>query len=167
MLLDDMQANTGRRSWWAFPIAWLQSPGFAVLTSWRLAKRLDGGNVLSRLVAAVVWRSLVANRGCYISLKASIGHRCKLPHAVGVVIGDGVKVGDDVTLYQNVTLGRAHSDLPSYPVIENGAEIYCGALVAGNVTVGRNAIVGANSVVLTDVPPDSLAVGCPARILAR
>lgn len=167
MLLDDMLANTNRRSLMAFPIAWLQSPGFAVLISWRLAKKLSQRGLLLRIFALFIWRFFVANRGCYISLKASIGRRFRLPHAIGIVIGDGAVIGDDVTMYQNVTLGRLKSEAAVYPVIENGVQIYSGSLIAGGVTVGQSAIIGANSVVLADVPANSTAVGAPARILVR
>lgn len=166
MLLEDMFANTNRRSWKVIPLAWLQSPGFAVITSWRLASRLDKGGVLSRVGAILIWRYFVASRGCYISLKANIGRRCRLPHPVGIAIGDGAIIGDDVTIYHNVTLGRVSSQGLDYPVVHNGVEIYAGSMLAGGITIGQRSVIGANSVVLTDVPPNSIAVGAPARILA-
>jgi acetyltransferase-like isoleucine patch superfamily enzyme len=39
--------------------------------------------------------------------------------------------------------------------------------VVGNVTIGHGSIVGANSVVIKDIPPFSMAVGNPARIVKR
>jgi len=36
-----------------------------------------------------------------------------------------------------------------------------------NVTIGRHAIIGANSVVNGDIPPYSVAVGAPARVIKR
>jgi acetyltransferase-like isoleucine patch superfamily enzyme len=36
-----------------------------------------------------------------------------------------------------------------------------------NVTIGRHAIIGANSVVTGDIPPYSVAVGAPARVIER
>lgn len=43
--------------------------------------------------------------------------------------------------------------------------IGCGAKVLGPVNIGDNAKIAANAVVLTDVPPDSTAVGAPAKII--
>jgi serine O-acetyltransferase len=45
--------------------------------------------------------------------------------------------------------------------------IGAGSKVLGNITIGENSKVGANSVVIKDVPPDSTAIGIPARVLKR
>jgi acetyltransferase-like isoleucine patch superfamily enzyme len=50
-------------------------------------------------------------------------------------------------------------------VIEDGAWIGGGAVVVDGVTVGRGAVVGANAVVTRDVPPHTVVVGSPARIV--
>ena len=42
-----------------------------------------------------------------------------------------------------------------------------GCVVVGDITIGSGATIGANSVVLKDVPPDSVAIGAPAKILRR
>lgn len=42
-----------------------------------------------------------------------------------------------------------------------------GCVVLGDITIGSGAIIGANSVVLKDVPPNSVAIGAPAKILRR
>ena len=42
-----------------------------------------------------------------------------------------------------------------------------GATVLGNVNIGHGSIIGANSLVLEDVPPFSVVVGSPARVLRR
>jgi len=34
-----------------------------------------------------------------------------------------------------------------------------------NIRIGRNSIVGAGSVVISDVPPDSIVMGVPARVI--
>lgn len=40
-----------------------------------------------------------------------------------------------------------------------------GVVVLPNVTIGENSIIGANSVVSRDIPPNSVAVGAPARVV--
>lgn len=50
-------------------------------------------------------------------------------------------------------------------VIEENVWIGEGAAILPGVTVGRNAIIGANSVVTCDIPADSVAVGSPARVI--
>ena len=44
---------------------------------------------------------------------------------------------------------------------------YIGAncIIQGNVRIGPNAVVGAGSVVTKDIPPNSVAVGVPAKVI--
>jgi acetyltransferase-like isoleucine patch superfamily enzyme len=51
--------------------------------------------------------------------------------------------------------------------IDDGAWIGGGAVVLDGVRVGRGAVVGAGAVVTKDVPPFSVAVGSPARVVKR
>jgi acetyltransferase-like isoleucine patch superfamily enzyme len=48
-----------------------------------------------------------------------------------------------------------------------GDNVWCGAnvVITGGVTVGRRSVIGANSVVTADLPPFSVAVGAPARVI--
>lgn len=48
-------------------------------------------------------------------------------------------------------------------VIEDNCIIGARVTLFGNVRIGRNSIVGAGSVVMTDVPPNSIVMGVPAR----
>ena len=45
--------------------------------------------------------------------------------------------------------------------------IGAGAKVQGPVTIGRYSIVGANAVVNKSLPPNSIAVGVPARVVGE
>jgi maltose O-acetyltransferase len=49
--------------------------------------------------------------------------------------------------------------------IGSGVWIGGGAIVLPGVTIGDGAVIGAGSVVTRDVPPETLAVGNPARIV--
>lgn len=99
---------------------------------------------------------------------ARIGRRVFIDHGIGVVIGETAIVGDDVTIYQGVTLGGVSlTKGKRHPTIENGVVIGSGAKVLGNITVGANSKIGANSVVIKNVPPDSTAVGIPARVIKK
>lgn len=106
--------------------------------------------------------------GVYVGKGAIVGPGLKTPHPIGIVIGDGVTLGSNVTLYQGTTLGAVRAGEGKkglYPTIEDGAILFSGVSVLGDVTVGRNAVIGANSLVLFDVPSGAVAVGAPARIV--
>ncbi len=101
-----------------------------------------------------------------------------------VLIGCGSKIigpitfGDNILLAQNVVLSGLNHDYedPTRPiveqgfnvkeiVVEDGVWIGAGALVTAGVHIGRNSVVGAGSVVTRDVPPYSVVVGNPARVV--
>ena len=99
---------------------------------------------------------------------AQIGRRVFIDHGVGVVIGETTIIGDDVLIYQQVTLGGVSLNQGKrHPTLENNVVIGAGAKILGNITIGANSKVGANSVVVKDVPPDSTAIGIPARVIQR
>lgn len=45
--------------------------------------------------------------------------------------------------------------------------IYTGVSIIGGVTIGENSVIGANTLVLKDVPSNSVAVGNPMRLLKK
>jgi len=88
-----------------------------------------------------------------------IGDYCVF--APRVYVSDADHVFADVTqpvLQQGVTDGRS-------VVIEENCWLGINTVVSGNLTVGRGSVVGANSVVTKDVPPFSVVVGIPARVV--
>ena len=94
------------------------------------------------------------------------------PHPIGIVIASRCTLGKNCTIYQNVTIGAKSHELAKkgkkyFPTIGDNVTIYAGACVIGGIKVGNNAIIGANSVVVKDVPPNTIAVGNPARIIKR
>ena len=104
--------------------------------------------------------------GIEIHPGAKIGRRFVIDHGMGIVIGETAEVGDDCLIYHGVTLGGTGKDHGKrHPTIGNNVLIGCGAKVLGPFKVGDNARIAANSVVLSEVPPDATAVGIPAQIV--
>ncbi len=105
--------------------------------------------------------------GIEIHPGAVIGRRVFMDHGMGIVIGETAQIGDDCTIYQGVTLGGTSlaKGTKRHPTLGRGVIVGAGAQVLGNFTVGDGARVGSNAVVVKEVPPDSTAVGNPARIL--
>lgn len=110
---------------------------------------------------------------CYIgdidTVKAQ-GTRFILP--VGLVISKYARLGKNCVLYQNVTIGG--KDFPgrqgnpvNYPQIGDNVVIYPGAFIVGPVKIGNNCIIGANTVVVSNVPDNSMVGGNPAKIMPR
>ena len=104
---------------------------------------------------------------------ARIGQRFLIDHGTGVVIGETTEIGDDVMLYHQVTLASpdggkiARGRVKRHPTIEDHVVIGVGATILGPITIGRHSKIGALSLVLQDVPPNSVVVSTPAQVLKR
>lgn len=106
--------------------------------------------------------------GIEIHPGAKIGKRLVIDHGMGIVIGETAEIGDDCLIYHGVTLGGTGKDSGKrHPTIGNNVLIGTGAKVLGPFKVGDNSRIAANSVVLSEIPSDSTAVGVPARVVKR
>jgi serine O-acetyltransferase len=106
--------------------------------------------------------------GIEIHPGAKIGTGVFIDHGMGVVIGETAEVGDGCTIYQGVTLGGTGKDKGKrHPTLEKNVLVGSGAKILGPFTVGENAKIAAGAVVLEEIPPDSTAVGVPARVVRR
>jgi serine O-acetyltransferase len=137
-------------------------PGIHALLAHRAAHALNGAGVplLPRTISMLA-RSIT---GIEIHPAARIGEGLFIDHGAGVVIGETADIGDNVTLYQGVTLGgTGFATGKRHPTVEDNVTIGSGAKLLGPITVGHGAKIGANSVVITDVPPNSTVVGNPGH----
>ena len=105
--------------------------------------------------------------GIELPCEAVVGHRFRIDHFGGVIISGDAVFGDDCVLRNGVTVGLRHAGQRGAPVVGNRVDIGAGAKLLGPIRIGDDVAIGANAVVLTDVPPNSIAVGIPARILPR
>jgi len=137
-------------------------PGIHALLAYRVAHALHLADVplLPRLIST----STRALTGIEIHPAARIGEGLFIDHGAGVVIGETADIGNDVTLYQGVTLGgTGFATGKRHPTVQDNVTIGSGAKLLGPITIGHGAKIGANSVVITDVPPNSTVVGNPGH----
>jgi acetyltransferase-like isoleucine patch superfamily enzyme len=113
-----------------------------------------------------------------IQKNAHIGKNCKI--SSHTFICEGVSIEDDVFVGHNVSFIndkypratnaagglQTEADWRVEPTrVRAGASIGTSCTILSNVTIGRNAIVGAGSVVTRDIPDDVVAAGNPCRVL--
>ena len=147
----------------AFEI-WLYYPGVKAVMRHRKAHWFWTHNM--KFLARGISQRTRRKTGIEIHPGATIGRRLVIDHGMGVVIGETAEIGDDVLLYQGVTLGGTGKDHGKrHPTIGNNVLIGSGAKVLGPFTVGDNSRIASNAVVLTEIPPNSTAVGVPAKVV--
>src|SRR5213595_1994706 len=103
--------------------------------------------------------------GIEIHPAAKLGPGLFIDHGMGVVIGETAEVGENVTIYQGVSLaGTSLKKEKRHPTLGNNVTVGAGAKIIGGFTIGDNSRVGAGSVVVREVPPNSVVVGVPGRV---
>ena len=106
--------------------------------------------------------------GIEIHPGATIGRRLFIDHGMGVVIGETAEVGENVTLLQGVTLGGTSLKREKrHPTLGNNVVVGAGAKIIGAFKIGDGSRIGAGSVVVREVPTNSVVVGVPGRVTYR
>ena len=109
-----------------------------------------------------------------------IGDRCLIGRGSSVIGHQLIEIGDDVWTGHQVHItdmnhGYEDVDLPisvqaqgpQAVRIGSGSWIGHGCVILPGVTIGRHVVIGAGSVVTSDLPDYSVAVGAPARVVRR
>lgn len=104
--------------------------------------------------------------GIVIGSTAEIGRRFHIEHHGCIVIHGASVIGNDCLIRHGVTLGNSgKADPLGAPTLGNSVEVGAGAKLLGRISIGDNVIIGANSVVIRDVPNDTVVGGIPAKPL--
>ena len=141
-------------------------PGLKAIRAHRVAHWFFKRNM--KFIARAISQHAAKKTNIEIHPGATIGRRFFIDHGTGVVIGETAEIGDDVTIYQGVTLGGTGKDVGKrHPTIGNGVMIGSGAKVLGPFKVGDYSNIASGAVVLDEIPPNSTAVGVPARVIKR
>lgn len=137
------------------------------LGRWRYGVRPPLLRKAFSLLYKVLFKLVQIVAGIEIPCEAKVGKSFIINHSGGVVVSGFAQFGDNCRIRTGVVVGLARVDDPCAPVIGNNVDIGAGAKVLGRIVIGDNVNIGANSVVTCDVPSNSIAVGVPARIIAR
>lgn len=87
-----------------------------------------------------------------------------------------ITIGNNVLIAPNVTIAvtghpvhpdlRKHGEMYAFPVtIKDNVWIGSGVIICPGVTIGKNSVIGAGSVVTKDIPANSIAVGNPCKVM--
>ena len=113
----------------------------------------------------------ILGRGSLIENDTTIGELTKIQADAYItaysVLEDNVFVAPCVVTTNDNFMGRTErrQALVKGPTIRRGARVGGGAILCPGVEIGEEAFVGAGAVVTKDVPPRTIVVGNPARVL--
>jgi len=133
--------------------------GFHALLFYRIAHTLYKWKI--PLLPLILTRIIQIVYAIDIDYRANLSGGIVIVHGFGLVIGFGARICSGVILFHGVTLGRRGigpviSKTDGFPVIEEDCKISVGAVILGNITIGRNTIIGANCVITNNVPANSI-----------
>lgn len=92
---------------------------------------------------------------------------------VSLVAFKEIKIGDNVLIGANSTIvdGDGHFDLgktePKSVVINDNVWIGANCTILKGIEIGKNSIIGANSLVITNIPDNVIAIGNPCRVISN
>jgi len=114
----------------------------------------------------------IQHGGIRLGRRTFLGEETLMRGQGGITVGDNVLFAPRVqVLAVNHVMTDASKPIMDQGItavgitIEDGCWIGAGAIVLDGVTIGRGSCIGAGSVVTRSIPPHSLAVGVPARVI--
>jgi len=134
-----------------------------------------------------IWHFSHIQSGAVIGKECSLGQNVNIGN--NVKIGDNVKIQNNVSIYEGVELEDyvfcgpsivftnikiPRSEFPQKgtehylkTIVKKSASIGANATILCGVTIGEYALIGAGAVITKDIPPFSLVVGNPGRIIGK
>ncbi|MGA1332915.1 MAG: acetyltransferase [Ilumatobacteraceae bacterium] len=117
----------------------------------------------------------VIHRTSVISRTADLGLACQI--LAGVIIGPGAKIGQHAIINSGANVDHdcvigdcshigPNAALAGEVIVEENVFIGTNATILPRIKIGSGSTIGAGAVVTRDVPPNSIAIGVPARIRA-
>lgn len=128
---------------------------------------IGDGTIIRRWVCLKPWGGSIK-----IGKNCSINSFCHISGNGGVIIGDNVLIATQCVIvsanhnFDDIDcLIREQSETRKGITIEENCWLGAGVKVLDGVTIGHGSIIGAGSVVTKDVPPNSICVGVPAKVI--
>ena len=99
--------------------------------------------------------------GLKLGYKTDIGAFTYINAKYGVTIEDDVQIGSHCSVYSVSTIDNTSGEV----ILKTNCKIGSHSTVLPGVTIGKNSIIGAHSLVNTDIPDNVVAYGVPAKVI--
>ena len=165
IIKTDLYRHGGLEGIIGFIRGWFQ-PGFRYTFFFRLVSLKKRSPL--RFLFKLLKRRYRIKYGYEISSNADIGEGFLLSDHCGHTIIGPAKIGKNCNVGHSATIGRTFKkDEEGIPTIGDKVWIGTGAVLVGKINIGSNVLIAANSFVNIDVPPNSLVLGNPAKIIKK
>ena len=101
--------------------------------------------------------------GLKLGYNTDIGAFTYINAKFGVIIEDGVQIGSHCSIYSVSTIDNKSGEV----ILRENCKIGSHSTILPNVSVGKNSIVGAHSLINKSVPDNMIAYGVPIRLIKR
>jgi UDP-2-acetamido-3-amino-2,3-dideoxy-glucuronate N-acetyltransferase len=147
------------------------STGAIVFAGTSIGERVIVGDQACVRERVTVGDDVVIGRGSLVENDTTIGASTKIQADAYITaystLEDNVFIAPCVVSTNDNFMGRTERrhELIAGPTIRRGARVGGGAVLCPGIEIGEEAFVGAGAVVTKDVPPRTVVVGNPARVI--
>ena len=107
---------------------------------------------------------LVQNlQGLQLGSMTDIGAFTYINALHGVVIEDNVQIGSHCSIYSISTIDQITGKV----ILKNNCKVGSHTTILPGISIGKNSIIGAHSLVNKDIPDNVVAVGTPAKVVRQ
>tara|TARA_B100000401_G_C52688965_1_gene663508 strand:+ start:168 stop:578 length:411 start_codon:yes stop_codon:yes gene_type:complete len=96
-----------------------------------------------------------------LGVNTDIGAFTYINAKFGVTIEKEVQIGSHCSIYSISTIDNKKGEI----YLKSNCKIGSHSTILPGVTIGKNSIIGANSLVISDIPDNSVAFGVPAKVI--
>ncbi len=98
-----------------------------------------------------------------LGYKTDIGAFTYINAKNGVIIEDYVQIGSHCAIYSISTIDNKEGTV----ILKENCNIGSHTIIMPSIIIGKNSIIGAHSFVNSDIPPNVIAAGVPAKVIKR
>lgn len=103
-----------------------------------------------------------------IPVQTKIGKGFLIEHIGGIVINPSVIIGSNCNIYNGVVIGtEKRGKRKGTPIIGNSVWIGANSVIVGHISIGDDVLIAPGSYINFNVPPHSIVIGNPAKIIKR
>lgn len=165
MIYDDLYRYTGKKTLILLLRYVFFTPGFRYIYFFR--KTQNSKNIIQKIFWKILMRQSMLKTGIQIPEQTQIARGFRIIHFGTIVINPQAVIGKNFNVANGVTIGSAEGSKKGVPKIGDNVYIGANAVVVGGVEIGDDVFIAPNAFVNFDVPKGNIAIGNPAKLIAK